>query len=146
MTINSLPSERFAVVALTAPASLGTGAVGTGYFDASLFKRYAAVIQTGVMGSSATLDGKWQQADDTSNGGLIDVPNGAITQVVKASGDGKQVIANLNTDSLTKRYVKFVSTWGTAASLGAVVILGFDAINDPASMANLATVVQTDSV
>lgn len=146
MQINSLPSERVAIVALTAPASLGTGAVSTGYFDASLFKRYCAILQTGVMGSSATLDGKWQQADDTSGTNLIDVPGGAITQVLAASNNGKQVVANLNTDSLTKRYVKYVSTWGTAASLGAVLILGFDGINDPASLANAATVIQTDSV
>ena len=73
---------------------------------------------------------------------------GAITQVVKASGDNKQVVANLDCGKIAApyRYARFVMTIGTATSDAGVVILGFDPLYAPASDNDLASVVQIAQV
>lgn len=147
MNPNSLPSERFAVAAVAAPGALTTGAKSSGVVDASKYGRLCAVISTGTLGASATLDGKWQECDDAAGTNPVDVPNGAITQVVKASGDNKQVVHNLECDRLTegKRYVKYVMTIGTATSDAALLVLGFDPRHQPATDFDPASVVQVKS-
>lgn len=145
--VNSLPSERFAVAAVVAPGALTTGAKSSGVIDASKYGRLCAIISTGTLGASATLDGKWQECDDSSGTNPVDIANGSITQVVKASGDNKQIVHNLHTDMITegKRYVKYVATVGTATSDAAVIILGVDPRHQPATDLDPASVVQVKS-
>jgi hypothetical protein len=146
MNFNSLPSERFAVAAVNVPGAKAAGASSSGYVDASAYRRLCAIIATGTLGASATLDAKLQQADDTSGTNLIDVTGAALVQIVKASGDTKQAVINLNTDTLTKRYVKLVLTVGTATSDAVGLLLGFDPRHQPATDNDPATVVQVVSV
>lgn len=142
--INSLPSERVAVAAVINPGAQTTGAKNSGWVNAALYYRFLAIIATGTLGTSATLDGKWQAADDAAGNNPVDIPNGAITQVVKASGDNKQVLHNLNVDEVPvgKQYVRYVATVGTATSDAAVLVLGFDPRSAPASDADASSVAQ----
>lgn len=143
MQTTSKPSERVAVAAVIAPGALTAGAKNSGWVDLALYTRLMAVITTGTMGTSGTLDAKWQQADDSSGTNAVDVGT-ALTQIVKASGDGKQAVMNFtpNVDYTGKRYARLVMTVGVATSDAQAVVLGFDARHLPASDNDLSTVVQ----
>lgn len=125
---NQKPSEGLAVLATIDPVSQGAGTVSTGWVDQSLCLAVMAVIQTGVLGASATVDAKIQQATDNTGTGAKDVTGKAITQIVKASGDNKQAIINLKEADLDTengfRYVRLSITVGTAASLIAAALYG----------------------
>ena len=146
--VNSLPSERFAVAAVVAPGARAAGAGNSGWVDTALYSRLAAVISTGVLGASATIDAKWQQASDSSGTGVTDITQGQLAQIVKASGDNKQAVMNLDVNRLTdrtKRFVRLVLTVGVATSDAGAVVLGVDPRHAPASDNDPATVVQVVS-
>lgn len=144
---NAKISEQAAVLATIDPVSQGAGTVTTGWISAAAFERFMAIIQTGVMGASATLDGKLQQATDSSGTGAKDVTGKALTQIVKATGDNKQALINLQPTAhldITNgfSYFRLSLTVGTAASLIAASVIGGVADNMPASALNQAGVVQ----
>jgi hypothetical protein len=145
----SLPTERVSRCAVVAPIS-SSSASSAVWVSAAGFRRFLATLYTGVLGSSATVDFKLQQAKTSGGGTAKDITGAAITQILKASGDGKIACINLNTDSLDTAngygYVAMIVTVGTAASLVAATLDGFDAFNDPASLLDPATVVQIVSV
>lgn len=146
--VNSLPSERFAVAAVVAPGARAAGAGNSGWIDTALYSRLCAIISTGVLGIGATVDAKWQSATDASGTGSADVTAGQLTQIVKASGDNKQAIMNLDVNKLpdrTKRFVRLVLTVGTAASDAGAVVLSVDPKHGPATDYDPATVVQVVS-
>ena len=109
-------------------------------------ERLLAIIQTGTLGTSATVDAKLQQATDASGTGVKDITGKALTQIVKASGDAKQAQINLRTEELDTNggfaFVRLSLTVGTAASLVSAVVLLGDVKNLPASASNHADVVQ----
>jgi hypothetical protein len=127
-TFNQKVSEALALLATFDPISQGAATVTTGWVDMRDVKRLLAVIQTGVMGASGTLDAKLQQATDSGGTGAKDITGKAITQIVKASGDNKQALINLTDDELDAanlfRFVRLSMTVGTAASLIAAQLWG----------------------
>jgi hypothetical protein len=141
--VNSLPSDRVAIAAVINPGALTTGAKNSGWVDLTLYTRLMAVITTGTLGASATLDAKWQQADDSSGTNATDVGT-ALTQILKASGDSKQAVMNFvpSVAYTSKPYARLVMTVGVATSDASAVVLGFDARHNPASANDLSTVVQ----
>jgi hypothetical protein len=141
--VNMLPSDRVAVAAVINPGALTAGAKNSGWIDMALYTRLMAVITTGTLGASATLDAKWQQADDSSGTNAVD-SGAALTQIVKASGDSKQAVMNFvpSVSYTSKRFVRLVMTVGTATSDASAVVLGFDARHNPASANDLSTVAQ----
>lgn len=145
-TTNSRPSERVSVLATLDPISQSAATVSTGWIDASQHERFLVLVQTGVLGASATLDAKLRQATDSSGTSAKDVSGKAITQIVKASGDNKQAEINLRAEELDTNggfaYFCLTLTVGTAASLIAATVLGFDAKNGPANAKNQAAVAQ----
>lgn len=146
--MSALPSDRIGVAAVIAPGALTTGAKNSGWVDSALYTRLMAVISTGTLGASATLDAKWQQATDSSGTGAADVAAGQIVQIVKASGDNKQAVLNMDVNRLTdrtKRFVRLVMTVGTATSDATAVVLGVDARHEPATDFDPASVVQVVS-
>lgn len=146
-TANQKISESLAVLATYDPASVAASTVTTGWVDASTFLFLLAIIQTGVLGASATLDAKLQQASDSGGTGAKDITNKAITQIVKASGDNKQAMISCKGSDLDVeggfRFVRLSLTVGTAASIINAVLLGGVARFQPASAYNQAGVVQT---
>ncbi|MDE2441949.1 MAG: hypothetical protein KGP14_13075 [Betaproteobacteria bacterium] len=146
ISVNARLAEQLSVLATIDPVSQGAGTVTTGWIPAANHERFLALVQTGVMGASGTLDAKLQQAQDSGGTGAKDVTGKALAQIVKASGDNKQAEINLRAEELDLAnnftYFRLSITVGTAASLIAASVLGGVAKNGPASALNQAGVVQ----
>ena len=145
-TANQKISEGIAILATLDPASQAAGTYNTGWVDQSVFMYVMALIQTGVLGASATIDAKLQQATDSSGTGAKDITGKAITQIVKASGDNKQALINMKEADLDTeggfRYVRLSLTVGTAASLVGASLVGGVPRYQPANAYNQAGVAQ----
>ena len=143
---NAKGSELFSVLATIDPASQAVGTVTTGWISAGNHHSLLALVQSGVLGTGATLDAKLQQATDASGTGAKDVTGKAITQIVKASGDNKQALINLRPDDLDVTngysYVRLSLTVAVAASLTAAQLLGFNSRFAPGDASNQAAVAQ----
>jgi hypothetical protein len=128
MFTNQKPSEGLGLLATIDPVSQGAATVTTGWVDQSLYFAVMAVIQTGVLGASATVDAKIQQATDNAGTGAKDVTGKSITQIVKATGDNKQAIITLKEADLDTegnfRFVRLSLTVGVAASLVSAQLWG----------------------
>lgn len=143
---NAKGSELLSVLATIDPASISAGTVTTGWVSAANHHNLLAVIQTGALGTAATLDAKLQQASDSSGTGAKDISGKAITQIVKASGDNKQALINLRPEELDVNggfaYVRLSLTVGTAASLASAQLLGVNPRYASADAQNQAAVAQ----
>ena len=104
------------------------------------------MVQTGVLGTLATVDAKLQQATDSTGAGAKDVAGRAITQIVKATGDNKQALINLKPEELDTLngfgFVRVALTVGVAASITGAQLLGVNPRFAPADSGNQAAVVQ----
>lgn len=143
---NARLSEMSALLGGIDPVSQAAATVTSGWVSMANFSRLLAVLKTGVLGASATVDAKLQQASDSSGTGAKDITGKAITQIVKASGDNKQVEINLLESELDVNggfgYVRISVTVGTAASLISADLWGGVARFADASASNAASVVQ----
>ena len=105
-----------------------------------------ASIQTGALGTSATLDAKLQQALDSAGTSAKDITGKALTQIVKATGDNKQALINVKPEELDTvngfGFVRLSITVGTAASLAGAQILGVNPRYASADTLNQAAVAQ----
>lgn len=146
MYTNAKLAELLSVLGTIDPVSQAVGSVVTPWISASNHERFLALIQTGVLGASATVDAKLIQAKDSIGTGSKDVTGKAITQIVKASGDNKQALINLRTEELDINngfsYVALSITVGAAASLVGGSVIGGTGRQYPASLSNQAAVVQ----
>ena len=143
---NAKGSELISVLATIDPASQAAGTVTTGWISAGNHHSLLALVQSGVLGTGATLDAKLQQATDASGTGAKDVTGKAITQIVKATGDSKQVLINLRPEELDVNngfsYVRLSVTVAVAASLTSAQLLGFNPRFAPGDASNQAAVAQ----
>lgn len=125
---NLKPSDKVTLLDKLVPVSQGAGTVTTGWVLASTFNGILALIAAGVLGAAATLDAKFQQAQDSGGTGAKDVTGAAITQMVKATDDNKFSFINLDPQKLDTvnnfDYVRLSLTVGTAASLIYAAIFG----------------------
>lgn len=146
MNVNAKPSEEVSVLATIDPASVAAGTATSDWVDASQFHRFLALLKTGALGTSATVDAKLQQATDSSGTGAKDIAGKAITQLVKASNDNDQVTIDLRPEEMDAingfTYFALVVTVGTAASIADATILGIDPRQGLATDFNLASVVE----
>ena len=143
---NSKASEMLAVLATIDPATQAAGAVSTGWVSVANHLGFLALVQTGVLGTSATVDAKLQQALDSSGTGAKDISGKAITQIVKATGDNKQALVNVKPEELDTvngfGFVRVTVTVGVAASITSAQLLGVNPRYAPADVGNQAAVVQ----
>ena len=143
---NSTASEMLAVLATIDPATQAAGAVSTGWVSVANHLGFLALVQTGVLGTSATVDAKLQQALDSSGTGAKDINGKAITQIVKATGDNKQVLVNVKPEELDTvngfGFMRVTVTVGVAASITSAQLLGVNPRYAPADVGNQAAVVQ----
>jgi len=146
MFINARLAESVSLLATVDPVSQAVGSITTGWIPAANHERFLALVQTGVLGASATVDAKLQQATDGSGTGAKDVTGKALVQIVKTTGDNKQALINLRAEELDLAnnftYFRLSLTVGVAASLVGAAVLGGVAKNAPASALNQAGVVQ----
>jgi hypothetical protein len=135
-----------AILATIDPASQSAGSATTGWVSVANHHGLLAVVQTGVLGTLATVDAKLQQATDSTGAGAKDVAGRAITQIVKATGDNKQALINLKPEELDTingfGFVRVALTVGVAASITGAQLLGVNPRFAPADAANQAAVVQ----
>jgi hypothetical protein len=143
---NAKGSELLAVLATLDPASQAAGTITTGWISAANHHSLLAIVQTGLLGTAATVDAKLQQALDASGTGAKDITGKAISQIVKASGDNKQALINVRSEELDTingfGFVRLSLTVAVAASQTAAQVLGVGARELPAHVANQASVVQ----
>ena len=143
---NAKGSELLSVLATIDPASQAAGAASTGWVPVANYFAFLAVLQTGVLGTSATVDAKLQQALDSSGTGAKDISGKAITQIVKATGDNKQALINVKPEELDTvngfGFVRLSVTVGVAASQTSAQVLGLNPRFAPADASNQAAVVQ----
>lgn len=143
---NVKASEQVAVLGAIDPSNQAAGTANSGWISMAKFQKLLAIVQTGTLGASATVDAKIQQATDSSGTGAKDVSNKSITQIVKASGDNKQAEINLDAQDLDVEggfdYVQLSVTVGTAASETAALVLGFNPRFAPGSDSNAASVAE----
>jgi hypothetical protein len=126
-------------VAIISPASSGPSAVGSTAVDMQKHREVLFIVQTGVMGSSATVDMKLQTGATSSP--TTDLSGKAITQLVKATDDGAQASIGIRASDLPSghRYVRALVTTGTAASITNLVGVAEQQRFEPASDYSLAT-------
>ena len=74
------------------PDAYSAGTVTGAWVTMADYTEAAAILMVGIMGTSATLDAKLQQAQDASGTGVKDVAGSAITQLTEAGGDGDQIV------------------------------------------------------
>ena len=143
---NAKGSEELSILATIDPASQAAGTVASGWVSVANFHALLALVETGVLGASATLDAKFQQAQDNTGTGVKDVTGKSIVQIVKASGDNKQALINLKPEDLDNAngfsYVRLSLTVGVAASIVAGKLLGVNPRYATADSLNQAAVVQ----
>lgn len=147
MNSNLKPSDQVAVVGAIDPDANAAGTLTTGWVSLADFGALMAVIMAGTLGSSATLDAKFEQATDDSGTGAKDVTGGAITQLTQAGTDSdKQSIINLFAEDLDINngftHARLSMTVGTATSDSGAVLLGLYPRSGAASDSDAATVAE----
>jgi hypothetical protein len=146
MNPNVKLSEKVAILATLDPASVAAGTVLTSWVPLANVGQLTALIQTGVLGASATVDAKLRQATDSSGTGAKDVTGKSITQIVKATGDNVQALVEMRAEDLDVNngfgYVALSVTVGTAASQLSAALIGSATRYLPASTLNQAAVKQ----
>ena len=146
MNPNAKGSELLAILATLDPASQAAGTATTEWVSMTEFHDLLAIVQTGSLGTNATVEAKLQQAKDATGTGAKDVVGKALTQIVKATGENKQALINFSPDNFDLAndyaFVRLSVTVGAAASQISAQILGVNPLNSPADAANQAEVIQ----
>ena len=142
-TPNSTFSDRVAIVGVIDPDAYTASASYdklTDAIDMSKWGRVAFVVAAGDVEDTGTVDFKVTECA-TSDGTYTDLSGKSITQLTTVDDD-KQVVVEVSADELGagKRYLKGALKTATAASDAAVVALGLDAREEPASDNDLASV------
>lgn len=120
--------EKLPVIEVIQPQAITAGATGvlTGAIDMTKYSRVIAVLLSGTLGASGTLDFK-AVASATSGGTYAAITGKAITQMVKATNDNDVAVIEVDAGdvaALSKQYLKFNAVAGTANATSAVVVLG----------------------
>ena len=143
---NAKGSELLSVLAAIDPAAQAAGTVTTGWISVANHHGFLSLVQTGVLGTSATVDAKLQQAVDSTGTSAKDITGKAITQIVKATGDNKQLLINVKPEELDTvngfGFVRVTVTVGVAASIISAQLLGVNPRYAPADVGNQAAVAQ----
>jgi len=148
MNSNLNPSDRVAVLAAIDPDATSPSTVATSWIPAVNFYAMMAVIAVGTLGTSATVDAKFEQATDGSGTGVKDITGKAITQLTQADTDDsdKQAIINLFADDLDTNdgftHVRLSITVAEAASDVGGFVLGLDPRKGEASENDAASVAE----
>jgi hypothetical protein len=136
-------SQKLAIVQTINPVSVSASTVNMTGISMAQHRKLMFILQTGVLGASATVDFKLQSSA-TSGGTYADISGKSITQLVKASNDNNQAVIEIQASELPagQPFVRGVYTVGTAASILSGVVLGSNERYEPASDYNQAGVVQ----
>lgn len=144
MISNAKPSDQAAILAVLNPVSQAAGTVLTGWVSMADVEALMAVLQTGVLGTGATVDAKLRQATSAAGANAKDITGKAIAQLTKAANDNDQVVINCRADELDVEggftHVALSITVANAASLISAILLGFNGRYQP--VAHLDSVIE----
>jgi hypothetical protein len=144
---NSKATELLSVLATIDPSNQASGTATTGWISVANYHGLLAEVQTGALGTSATLDAKLQQALDSTGTGAKDITGKSITQLTQAaSGSNRQVLINVKPEELDTvngfGFVRLSVTVGVAASMTTAQLIGVNPRYAPADSQNQAAVAQ----
>ena len=144
---NSKATELLSVLATIDPSNQASGTATTGWISVANYHGLLAEVQTGALGTSATLDAKLQQALDSTGTGAKDITGKSITQLTQAaSGSNRQVLINVKPEELDTvngfGFVRLSVTVGVAASMTSAQLIGVNPRYAPADSLNQAAVAQ----
>ncbi|HUZ01684.1 MAG TPA: hypothetical protein VND92_08565 [Vicinamibacterales bacterium] len=127
----NIPPSQLAVVAgVINPQSATTVQTST-WVDMSVYGAIEAVVLTGAITATGTVDAKLQQATDNAGTSAKDITGKAITQLVAATDGDEQSVINCRADELDTAnafgFVALLITPATAAALIAGLVIGTDA-------------------
>ena len=91
---NAKGSELVAILATLDPSSQAAGTVSTGWISSGNHHSLLAVIQTGVLGTGATVDAKLQQAIDETGASAQENSAQAYTELGNTTAEKKQFSYN----------------------------------------------------
>lgn len=125
---NAKSSELLSVLATIDSSAQAPGALITTWVSVKNHHTLMALIAIGVFGASATVDAKLRQAVDASGTSAKDITGKAVTQLLAAGGNNRQVIINMKTGDLDTEggfaFVGLTVTVGTAATQTNALLVG----------------------
>ena len=144
MDMNVKASEFLALLGSINPSSQAVGSLTTGWISLANVRTILAIVATGTLGASATVDASLSQAQDATGTGAKAIAGKAITTI--AGAGGVQALINLQAHELDVnngyQFVELTLTVGVAASETAGFVLGASTRYEPASAFNQAGVTQ----
>ena len=137
-------SEMLAILETYEPVSANGANINMVGINMANFDRAVFILQTGVLGTNATVDFRLQQSTSV-NGTYANISGKSITQLTQAgTDDNKQVVIEIKSDELdvsnAKMFVRGQIDVGAAASLVSAIVLGQPTRFEPASTFNQAAV------
>lgn len=125
MNSNVPISTQVPLLAALPPLSQGATTRSTGWIPVSTAFQFMAAISVGVLGSSATVNAKLEQATSAAGAGAKDVPGKAITEIDE-NNKTAVIVASHNDIDMTNGFthIRLSVTVGTAASLTAAALYG----------------------
>ena len=143
--MNKAPTNVATVVGIIDPDAYAANPYSTGWIDMDVWNALQGIVMAGTLGASATLDAKFEQAQDVSGTGVKDITGKAITQMVKATNDDDQAIIELRDDELDRAnaftHARLTMTVGTATSDAGALVLGHYCRYTPTALASVVEVV-----
>ena len=146
MNPNLSGSDQLAVLAVISPDTRLGGGFPSLFANSANWNYFLMVAQVGAFGASATFDARLQQATDSSGTTTKNITGKAITTLAAAGGDNKQIMINLRPDELDLtggfNWIRMVLNTATASTYCSAILYGMSGRNSPASVSNIASVVQ----
>jgi hypothetical protein len=146
MTTNIRLSEMLGIVATIDPDANTAAALITDEIDMSKWSRVMFIVQTGILGTSGTLDLAIKGGASTNAGSHATAVTGkSITQLVKATNDDDQVILEVSAEECAAQGLNFIEgtfTIGTATSDCSLVAIGLRSDYSNVTSHDLASVVE----
>jgi hypothetical protein len=138
------PTAMLAILATIDPNRHAVAVYNSPWVSLADFAAVAAIVQTGTLGTAATIDAKLEQATDSAGANAKDVEGAVISQLTKAADDDKQAIIECWGEDLDLKaeftHVRLsVEVAGDTSDFGAV-LLGCTPRYGPASDSNVDTV------
>lgn len=146
MSTHIKPSEQLALLGSVHPQSVASGAtVTTGWVSASKFGAIMAMINTGALGTTSTVDAKLEQATTVAGAGQKDIAGSAMTQLVKTGGENSvvftQAMCNIGLDHNNGyQFVRASVTVGVASAFISASLLGCNPVYSPCNNFNVGVV------
>lgn len=149
--MQELPSEHVAIVGAIDPDANAAGSPATGWIPVKDYHSFMAILQTGILGTAATLIAKLEQADSAAGANAKDITGKTTVVVTETSAsppdtNDKQHIINLKQEELDIEggffWFRMISTVAVATSDYSGLVLGLGSRYGPATENDAATVVQ----